>query len=535
MKKHWLFIALLVTSIISSAQTVEEGLKALDFERYEYARNVFTKLIAQDPSKGDNYYYLGQTYGYLLQPDSSLMEYNAGIKAEPSNGINYVGLGEYYLNENKVNDAKAQFEKALSFSKDKDGKPNDAKILSLVAGAMVSGESKLLDDALTTINRSLEIDKKNYDIMIIAGDVMLERNEGGPAASFYEKAIDLNKARPKAYTRLAGVWLRVRNAEATFTELNRALAIDPNYAPALKSLAEYYYQTRKFEKAKETYKKYLENSEASVANKVRFAQILFRTKEYEEALNEIIEIQKTDRNNIYLFRLAGYSYYEVGEAKKDTSKFRPGLASMETFFTKVDLQKVIQSDYEYYGKLLSKIPGKDSLAIMNIRKAIDMDSSKVELYRDLAMVYNKSKKFNEATDYFELYISRAKKPNAADYYLMGRAAYFAKQYDKADSAFMKVSELKPDYADAYLWRGNSNVQLDPDAKTTIAKEFYERYVTLAEAAPDKNKRGLVDAYDYLGKYAIKKDDSANAKAYFNKIVALDPENKEAKEILKQLK
>ncbi len=536
MKKNILTLAIVGASIFTiNAQTVEDGLKAIDFERYEYARNVFKNLITQEPTKGENYYYLGQSYINLLQPDSAMITYNKGVSAAPNNPTNYIGIGELLMNENKVPEAKVQFDKALSFNKGKDGKSKDAKSLAMIAEAMVNGETKLLDEALNYINQALEIDKKNYALLIIAGDVMLERNEGGPSATFYENAIELDKTNPKAYTRVAGIWLRVRNAEATFTELNRALAIDSNYAPALKSLSEYYYQTKKFEKAKENYKKYLKNSEESNANKIRFAQILFRTKEYEEALIKIEEIQKTDKNNIYLFRLAGYSYYEVGEAKKDTSKYRPGIISMETFFAKADPNKIIQSDYEYYGKLLSKIQGKDSLAIFNIKKAISLDSTKAELYRDLALVYNKSKKFNDAVLTFEIYMSKTKRITVADYFLYGRGCYNNKQFGKADTAFTKVCELKPDYADGYLWRGNSNAQLDPEATTTTAKDFYEKFTTLAEATPDKNKNNLIIAYNYLGTYAIKKDDNATAKTYFNKILAVDAENKDAKEIIKRLK
>lgn len=536
MKKIVLSLAIIAAGIFSvKAQTLETGLKAIDFERYEAARTIFKQLIAQDPSKGENYYQLGQTYTYLLRPDSAMMEYTKGITADPNNALNYVGLGQLYLEENKISEAKAQFDKALSFSKGKDGKAKDAFILAKVAEAMVDGETKLLDEALNIINEALAINKTNYNILIIAGDVMLERNEGGPSATFYEKAIDLDKSNPKAYTRVAGIWLRVRNAEATFTELNRALAIDSNYAPALKGLAEYFYQTKKFEKAKSAYVRYLKNSEESSANKIRFAQILFKGKEYEEALNQIESILKVDQSNIYLYRLEGYSYYEVGEDKKDTSKYRPGAVALETFLAKVDPKKVLPSDYEYLGKIYAKIPGRETDALNTLNKSLAIDSTRIDVYPELAKLNNKMRKYEDAAANYETYISKKKNPNAADYYLMAKAYYYGKQFGKADTAFMKVNEIKPDYAEGYLWRGNANAQLDPDAQTTVAKDFYEKYVILAESAPDKNKKNLIDSYDYLGKYAIKKDDTANAKAYFNKILALDPENKNAKEILKQLK
>ena len=542
MKKYILSITLLFTFFISlHAQSTKEGLKAIDFERYEFARDNFKQVIMQEPKKGDNYYYLGQSYINLLQTDSALLAYNLGIIAEPINTKNYIGIGEILLNENKVPEAKGYFEKALAISRGKDGRSTDAITLAMVASAMVSGETKLLDDALTNINEALELNKKNYDILVMAGDVMLERNEGGPSATFFEKAIDLDKNNPKAYARVAGIWLRVKNAEATLTALTKALAIDSNYAPALKSMAEYYYQIRKYEKAKETYIKYLKNSEESNANKIRFAQILFNTKEYEEALKKIEEIQKTDKNNVYLFRMAGYSCYEVAEAKKDTSKYRLGISSIETFFEKIDPKKIISSDYEYYGKLLSRVAGRENDALLNFGKVLGMDSSKIEIYPEMGRINNKLKKFNEAAANFEYYLSKNKNPNTTVYYLMslGRSLYFGKQYGRADTAFMKVNELKPDYAEAFLFRGHSNAALETDTKEGKAKEFYEKYIALAEPAADKNKPGLLIAYDYLATFYVKRDDKKlddtnSAKSFYNKILALDPENKTAKENIKLL-
>jgi lipoprotein NlpI len=47
----------------------------------------------------------------------------------------------------------------------------------------------------------------------------------------------------------------------------------------------------------------------------------------------------------------------------------------------------------------------------------------------------------------------------------------------------------------------------------------------------KNKKDIMNAYDYLGSYAYQKDDNATATTYFEKLLVLDPENKKAKDII----
>ncbi len=526
-------LALFFITFTASSQSLQDGKRAIEYDKNEQARKIFLQLTAQEPLNANNFYYLGQAYANLLNNDSARIAYENGIKADKLNPANYAGLGELYLDEGKVEEAKQQFNQALSMSKGKDGRTKDVNALRFVAKSMVFGETKLTDDAVLLIEQALEL-KKTYDNYITAGDVYLEKNDGGKSASMYEKAIELEPKNPKAYVKVAEIWLRVKNAEATFNELNRALQIDSNYAPVLKALAEYYSQTKSYVKAKDYFVRYLQNSEESSSNKSRFAKILFRNKEYPAALYVIIDLQKTDVSDVYMYRLAGYCYYETGVERKDTSMFRPGALSLETFLQKIDTAKIITSDYEYMGKLYSRIPGKDSLAIVFINKAMEKDPQKLELLKESGLIYNRTKRFDKSIVCFETYIAKSPKIVAADYYFLGMASYLGKQFPKADTAFGKVIEMKPEYADGYYWKAATNVQIDIEGKTTVAKENYEKYISLAEATPDKNKKNLINSYNYLAKYCIKQDDNVKAKEYLNKIIALDAENKEANEIIKQM-
>ena len=518
----------------AQAQTLQEGLRALDFDKYESARNIFTQLTQKEPANGDNWYYLGQSYLNLFKEDSAQWAYNEGMKLAPNVAANYVGTGELLIANNKIEEAKTQFNKALSFSRGRDGMIKDVKTLRLVATAMVSTDNKVVDEALNHIKNALEIAPQDYDVLIAAGDVYLEMNKGGDAATQYERAEVVDPKNPKAFTRVAAIWLRVRNAEQTLTDLNKALAIDPNYAPALKLMSELYYKSKKYQLAKDYYAKYLTNSEPSLANQKRFAKILFNSKEYEDALPKILDVIKLEDSDIYMHRLAGYSYYEVGEAKKDTSMYRPGVAELELFLSKIAADKVLASDYEYLGKLYSRIPGKDSLAVQNISKAIEMAPDKIELLKEAGMVYNKIRRFDKSIVCFETYISKTDRILPADYYLLGMASYFGKSLPKADSAFAKLIEVKPDYADGYYWRGNVQASLDTEAKDTIGLSSYNTYISMVEATPEKYKKNLIVSYDYLAKYYIKQEKNTIAKGYLEKIIALDPNNKQAKEYLKSI-
>lgn len=516
------------------AQSMQDGLRALDFEKFEGARHIFSSLTKTEPTNADNWYYLGQSYLNLYKADSAKWAYQEGIKIGANAPANYVGLGELLMAENKKEEAKTYFNKALSFSKTRDGLISDPKALQLVAAALVSTENKVTEDALVYIKNAVELAPKNYDVLVSAGDVYLELNNAGEAANHYEKAESIQPKNPKAFTRVAEIWLRVKNYETTLTDLNKALAIDSNYAPALKLMSELYYKSKKYEIAKYYYTKYLQNSEVSLANRQRFVRILFNAKEYENALNDLKEIILIPNHDVFMYRMIGYSYYEVAEIKKDATMYPLGVSALEKFIATVPSDKIIASDYEYLGKHYSRIAGKDSLAVAYINKAIETDPSKVDLNKDAGQILYRLKRFDQSIVFYERYIANAPKVSINDYFLLGMTAYFGKQYPKADSAFAKVIEMKPNYADGYYWRGNVQANLDTQAKDTIGFSSYNTYISMAESNVEKNKKNLIVAYNYVATYYILHDNNKEAKVYLQKVLALDPTNKQATTYLKEV-
>jgi tetratricopeptide (TPR) repeat protein len=119
---------------------------------------------------------------------------------------------------------------------------------------------------------------------------------------------------------------------------------------------------------------------------------------------------------------------------------------------------------------------------------------------------------------------------------IGRAYYYGEQFAEADTAFTKLAEKQPTITHGYLWAAKSRSQIDSTGTSGIAVPMYEKFIEIASQNPDKYKRDLIDAYDYMGQYALhKKDDVLEAKGYFEKILALDPTNARATEFMNILK
>ena len=105
------------------------------------------------------------------------------------------------------------------------------------------------------------------------------------------------------------------------------------------------------------------------------------------------------------------------------------------------------------------------------------------------------------------------------------------EFGKADSAFTRVNELAPKFVQGFDWKGRTQSMLDPDSKAGLAKAAFEQVVVLAEPDSAKYVKELMSAYKYLGFYYFITKDFVNSKIWWEKVKAMDPNDKQASDAL----
>jgi len=217
---------------------------------------------------------------------------------------------------------------------------------------------------------------------------------------------------------------------------------------------------------------------------------------------------------------------------------------------------------------------------LNFKKALVLDSTKTELYEALAKLYSTNKMHNEAVASYKKMITFGA-DSVNSWFQIGKEYYFEGDnyramfdslsnlqkgkvqsansirvnelkrlnFQKADSAFTKVTVLNPLYAGGFIWKGRINSLLDTESTTDSAKEAYEKALTLLEAGDAaKNRKSIIECYRYLGSYyflnseRLTKTDNQQSEALkaksvdsFTEILALDPADAQALEVIRQLK
>jgi tetratricopeptide (TPR) repeat protein len=512
--------------------------------------------------------------------------YQKGVSANPNDPLNYIGLAKvaYYLGDNKTAAEMRAKAKSLllpykNIKKIVPPAQEYAFALAKIAESYIKDNEVDTSLALPLIREAIRIDNKNRDVYLIAGDIYILLNDGSKAISFYNQAQFADPQSPTANMKIGNIYVKGRNLPVAIPYFEEAIKLNANYAPAYRELGQLYSSAGRFDQSKEYFKKYLDLTAGNIPAKTRYVNALFYAKDYEGVIKNVEEIFVVDKSRTYMNRIAGYSSYE-----KTPPDYDKALAYMETLFKTVSPDRIIKKDYYYMARILLKkhqnypkqVDELNSLKLqldkenlkytaasaadkVKLKPALDDLTTKVSnLEKDIANAdaditrafgeYAKRLSFNPedksllneiANSYytFRRYEGAAKtwaklidpaKDNTEDLMRIGRAYYNGEKFKTADSVFISVTTKSPNYVPAYLWIANTYSKMDPDTKLGLAKPKFEKVIDVSKADSIKNYAAMIDALTYLSYYHMINDNFSKSKDYYNRMINLDPNNKENK-------
>ncbi len=527
-------------SITAFAQN-NPGYDYLSLDEIKLAKDYFTKNLTQSPA--EYHFYLGEIAYKEGNMAEAKSQYEKASSANAESPFGAIGLAKLELKSN-VKDAS----KTLTDIQKKNKK--DIAIGLAVAKAFL--DNGMTAEATKAIQELRKADKKSPYSYILEGDMLAKENKPGEAAAQYDQAIYNDANSVLAYMKGAKVYEFINRKTATEL-LRKAIEIRPDYKIAYKDLADLNYREGVYAEAIAAYKEFFSGGDYTVDDIRRYAGAQFFTGNYEDAKKVIAEGMQKEPNDFVLNRLLMYSL-------NDSKDYQKGLEVGDKFFSLplrpgIDTAKYIVQDYLIYGNLKSENGDKKG-AVEQFKKAIELDPSKVSLLKSIASASAGEKDFEAAAEYYNQYLNMAGvTATAEDYFQLG--SYYTSAgvkvtsdttitdskvkglelLKKADGAYTKVAELKPDsYLGNYM-RARVNYQMDPTSDQGLARPFYEKTIETLLADAEPNKNVLIEAYSYLSYYYYlqfdkhkKADDKAKVKEYAGKVLELDPENGNGKQL-----
>jgi tetratricopeptide (TPR) repeat protein len=536
-------------SAASFAQSLADAKKAIDAEQYQKATSMLKTLVNTQAKDGDNYFNLGNVYLINEEIDSARAIYNKGIAADPKNALNYVGLGHADLLSNNATSAKTNFDKAIELGK------KDYLTYMYIGRAYFEQPKPDYAAALPNLQKADDLDAKDKDpdTFIALGDYWSQQFKNTEAYQQYLRALDITPGLKRVNVQIGKMFKQTQSFVEAENKIKEVIALDANYGPAYRELAEIQRRWSDFDpknaaaktaEALSNMRKYLDLTDKSFESRYRYVQFLMYANDFPTLGTELatLKVDPSNPKSFVINRLQGYTAVEA-------KNYEQGVKYLNSIFAKKeDASRILGSDYLYLGKAYAGI-GNDSLAVLNIVKGVELDSTKVEELADVAKKYYTAKNYDKAIPVFKKVIElNSKNPNSAmNYFYLGLADYVkSAAKDRAilvesDSAFAKVTRLAPEYEPAFLYRARVNKAIDvidnPDTQKGLSIPFYEKFIELVTVTkPEKaaaNAKNLVDTYNYLG-FFISGTDKEKAKEYFGKTLAIDPQNAYAADNLKAL-
>ena len=547
-------LLLLATVSVGHAQDINQAKKAIDAEKYEEAKTILKSILQAKPSNGMASFLLGNVYLNQSVKDSAAISFGKGLVATESARFNNIGLGQMDLDRNDTIAANAKFILAT-----KDMRKKDFEEYVYVARAYMNAEKPNYKAAVAVLKRALVNNPMDAQVQLALGDAYYGLSNQNDAYKAYRDAFSADNTLLRAKMQLGVLLKGAKSYDEASKAYNEVIAINPNYGPVYRELAETYYKIARnkpskaaenFKIAIDYYQKYMDLTDYSIHSRMRRADFLILAKEYkalEEEANKMIELDKV---NPRIFRYLGYAAFENGNVDK-------AIQSLETF-TSNPASKIIAKDFQVLGLAkIKKGTSADGLSIdpvafeaglVSIKKSIEMEPLAVEDLNEVGKKMFGQKLYKEAAAIFELGAANAESKSYLDDNLyLGLSLYYANNkkdvkpeiagLQKADAAFDKVLVASPSYYEAYIFKARTNSLMENDENTI---KFYEAYVAAvtAKGAEETAKPAVIkkiaESYNTIGAtYA--NTDKVKAVEYFNKTLVIDPTNAYALSSIKQLK
>ena len=507
----------------------------MQLENWDKAIAIYSSLTKNTPTDQPAWLTLGSAYLAKGEKDAAKATFDAAFNAKSEGPYAMIASGRILLLQGKLTEADAIFAKAEKYGR------KDVTTHRLIGESFLynlPGEKRNFARAEEKLKQAMDISSKDYPTLMAIAYCYKEIPNGGLAAQHYEYAANLEPKNPLPLFMLAKVYKAAKLNDKFMLYLDKAITLDPKYTQALRARAEFLYFEKQWEKATQAAKDLVNNgTEVTIEDEMLLANLLYITHDCKGCSELVNKILQKDGSKNYLRRLLAY-------CNSDNEKYEEGLKILEDFFKQVTPDKIIATDYEQLAKMQVKT-GRDTLvAVANYRKAIEMDSSKWPLHEDIGnLLYKKGDYCNAAIE-FQKNLDSLPDPPAMKYYFLGLCYYYCTddslRYEKAEKAFSKVTDKAPDAASGWSWRAKAMSKLEPDIANHPelldefgkAKPFFDRFVQIGEADPNKYKKDLITSYEYLSSYHFLRKEDDFAKLYLDKLLSIDPENQSAKDIKK---
>lgn len=384
--------------------------------RNDQAREVLTSAIELKP---DEFKRKSSLIELIMQVDgvaAAISELEKMTKEYPGDGELRLALGQLYLSDNKREQAIKVFENAVN-----DFPAEETGIKSRVALASIYMQDKNTDKATSIIKDAMEVAPNDSDVNMVRAKIALTNKNTEQAIISLRTVVKEDQENIEAYLLLAAAHKMDGDNAAAEDILARAFENNRSNIESLATLAAFHIKERNVPNAEKAVDAILQINEKNKGALILKVKILNARKEYSQVLKytDLIEANYPENPDGYLQAIPALletgriaelkELLEKGYSKTDKDiRILEAIIAIDSGQKRYDaaterLNQEIAKDsnnaklHQMLGKVYDA-SGNSSLSIEEYKKAISIDKTIPDLYLELANIYIRQEKLDDAAE-----------------------------------------------------------------------------------------------------------------------------------------
>ncbi len=517
----WVTVMILMVNVLSAQTDLTPGIKMINNENYGDAIAFFEKVMQAEPKNGMPIYYLGKIKYELEAYAEAEILFDKAVTTDKKCVLCTISQAQMWMENGKT----AEADKALSYIALKNKK--SAAIIAAIGDAYLYSRTPDYKKAIEYLGQSRDLDPNIGSTWAHLGDAYTKEGQAGNAMTAYETAVRKDNKNVEAYISMAKIWSATKNKEQAIENLETAISLAPEFAPAYKALYETYMKFGEDKKVLPILEKYVSLAGSDELAKIRLIRfMLTEAKDYDRVIQNATALKLTSQDPT-LDRWLAYAHAE-----------KENYVVADSFFMLLDknlensTEEPYDADLYYKGKVAMGLQDYDK-ALTYYHKLWDKNpTGRTEVLGNLAKKFYDNKDFDNAIRFYKEK-SMFGELEISEQYLYAGAYYAKRDYDNALIEFKKLVEMSPNYAIGWYNIAMCVEKSDPDRLTYPAMDDYNKFIEVVNELSDQDKayynNYVINAYMYLGYGYVNKEDNKSAKSAFEQVLVLEPDHERAKE------
>src|SRR5271166_6066450 len=196
---------------------------------YESHETLWTDTLAKNPDSWLGHCNLGLALFQKGQVDDAIAQYEKALEIYPNYVAAHYNLGNALLQKGQLDAALAQYEKAVEID------PNDAAAHINLGNALFQKEQ--LDEAVAQFQKAVEINPNDAEAQYNLGNAFFQKGQLDEAVAQFQKALKIDPNSFATHYNLGGALFQKGQLDKAITQFQEVLRLKPDFSPAQDNLA----------------------------------------------------------------------------------------------------------------------------------------------------------------------------------------------------------------------------------------------------------------------------------------------------------